>query len=321
MAGGVRAALAISVCIGMTVAPHATANEASREAALDCGAAPNALAWFDQTDDVPAAAPDLVTLTACDDGADVVTLRLLLRNRRQLERGDLIGIYLDTDLNRETGDPTGSDYALFADARVAPKMLRIARWTGTWSYRTPSARFEAADEAFFVTFTFSVSDIGGSREFVLGALGSSTRAAAADMAGFGDWRYPVGRAGNLPGGPPPVGPPDVPGPPMPDMTPPVVRALPSSGRAGAAVRLRYTVADTGGNVQIQRTTREQIRVLRGGRMLWTRTTRPQRLDESAIYHVVWRAPGSARGRVRFCVRAWDADGNGSAPSCARLTLR
>ena len=102
-----------------------------------------------------------------------------------------------------------------------------------------------------------------------------------------------------------------------DSVPPTVRALRSTGRAGAVVRLRFQVFD-----DASARTREVVRVLRrdGSRVATIRTRfTPSR--RGATYHVTWRSPKSLVGRLRFCVEAVDRAGNRSAPSCAPLVLR
>jgi hypothetical protein len=95
---------------------------------------------------------------------------------------------------------------------------------------------------------------------------------------------------------------------------PVVRALASSGRRGRPVKLLYRVSEP------SRRTSERIRVFRAGRMLRT-LTKPLSLRETGrTYSVLWRAPRRAL-RLRFCVQAWDAARNASAPSCAPLRIR
>ncbi|HEX2110737.1 MAG TPA: S8 family serine peptidase [Gaiellaceae bacterium] len=95
---------------------------------------------------------------------------------------------------------------------------------------------------------------------------------------------------------------------------PIARAVASSGRRGRTVKLFYRVSDLSGR------TSERIRVFRAGRVLRTLTTPLSLRETGRTYYVFWRAPRRAL-RLRFCVQAWDAARNASAPSCAPLRIR
>jgi serine protease AprX len=99
-----------------------------------------------------------------------------------------------------------------------------------------------------------------------------------------------------------------------DATPPIVRAVASSGRRGTSVRLLYKVAEETGKAS------ERMRIYRGARLIKTITTRLSAREAGRTYFVFWRAPRKAV-RLRFCVQAWDGDGNPSAQSCAPLRIR
>jgi hypothetical protein len=106
-------------------------------------------------------------------------------------------------------------------------------------------------------------------------------------------------------------------PPTPDRdtTPPRVKAVPSTGMHGRTAALRYSVFDD------RRRAREEIRVLRGSRQLAVLRTRLGTRSVTKIYARTWRVPANVTGKLRFCVRAWDAAGNRSAQSCAGLVIR
>ncbi|MFN2470454.1 MAG: hypothetical protein ABR583_05590 [Gaiellaceae bacterium] len=95
---------------------------------------------------------------------------------------------------------------------------------------------------------------------------------------------------------------------------PVVRPFASSGKAGAKTKLLYRVSDDGGQ------TREVIRVLRGKKVLAVIRTTLAETKAGTTYNVIWKAP-KLRGTFRFCVKAFDADGQASAERCAPLRLR
>ena len=84
---------------------------------------------------------------------------------------------------------------------------------------------------------------------------------------------------------------------------------------GGIAKLRYTVFDESTR------TREEITVLRGRRLIATKRIRLGSRKVTSIYSQSWRVPASVSGKLRFCVRAWDAAGNPSAKSCAPLAIR
>lgn len=100
-----------------------------------------------------------------------------------------------------------------------------------------------------------------------------------------------------------------------DTTAPVVRALPSAGKPGSVIRLRYTVSDDSGK------TADTIAVYRRTSLLMRGQTKLGPAVRGKVYYVRWSAPAAAKGPLRFCVSAADAAGNRSAPSCAAITLR
>src|SRR5207302_1160505 len=100
----------------------------------------------------------------------------------------------------------------------------------------------------------------------------------------------------------------------PDKQPPRAAAIASSGRAGSLVHLDYRVSDDSGR------TRERVTVLRGRHSLAVISTSLGAVQPGQVYFVGWRAPRSARGTLRFCVRATDAAGNHSRSSCASLRI-
>jgi hypothetical protein len=101
----------------------------------------------------------------------------------------------------------------------------------------------------------------------------------------------------------------------PDTTAPRVSAVASSGKVGTLVHLRYRASDDSGRA------REHVTVLRETRTVVTLSTRLATVSAGRTYFVAWRAPRSARGTLRFCIRATDAAGNTSRSSCAPLRLR
>jgi uncharacterized repeat protein (TIGR01451 family) len=102
-----------------------------------------------------------------------------------------------------------------------------------------------------------------------------------------------------------------------DTRPPTVRALASSGKPGKPARLRYRVSDDSGM------SREEVTIYRRGRRLKRIASSLDAADARAVvyYFVTWKVPKKIpRGVLRFCVRATDAAGNRSRPSCAPLRV-
>lgn len=99
-----------------------------------------------------------------------------------------------------------------------------------------------------------------------------------------------------------------------DVTAPHVIALPSSGRAGSSVRLRYRLSDDSHH------SRERIRIRHNGQVIASIQTRNAPIVNGSAYFVTWAAPLSAPAALSFCVVSYDPTGNESAPSCAPLRL-
>ncbi|HVN60649.1 MAG TPA: vWA domain-containing protein [Gaiellaceae bacterium] len=100
-----------------------------------------------------------------------------------------------------------------------------------------------------------------------------------------------------------------------DTTAPSVRALPTSGKAGKAVALRYSASDDFG------LTRERIAVYKGTRMLFTGLTKLTKKKPGAVSTFAWRPRTKIKGKLRFSVQSWDAAGHKSPVSWGVLTLR
>jgi hypothetical protein len=98
-----------------------------------------------------------------------------------------------------------------------------------------------------------------------------------------------------------------------DTVPPLVKAVASSGKAGKSVRLLLNASDDNGKVRLEAT------VLRGAKVLTTIRTGLAAVTPGDMYFVTWKAT-ARRETLSFCVRAWDAAGNVSPPSCAPLRI-
>ncbi len=101
-----------------------------------------------------------------------------------------------------------------------------------------------------------------------------------------------------------------------DSKPPIVKASASSGRAGATIRLYYTIYDA-----VSERTKEKITVYRtSGASIAVITTSFSRSEKGVRYWANWRANVGA-GLYRFCVVGYDPAGNQSPPACAPLRIR
>jgi Subtilase family len=107
-----------------------------------------------------------------------------------------------------------------------------------------------------------------------------------------------------------------------DNVAPITKAIPSRGRYGHTVLLRYRLSDDSGQarpiITVYRGT-TRVTTLRGA-FVPARATQP--------HAVRWQAPaappktaGSPRKRWSFCVSGTDRSANRSSPSCAPLVLR
>jgi hypothetical protein len=105
-------------------------------------------------------------------------------------------------------------------------------------------------------------------------------------------------------------------PEPPDLVAPAAKALPSTGRRGAMLRVLSTVSDDSGEVKVV----EQIKL---GRKTVATIKRGGFVSASSSRTVVtrWKVPAKASGAYQHCVRAVDRAGNASATSCARLVLK
>jgi hypothetical protein len=97
--------------------------------------------------------------------------------------------------------------------------------------------------------------------------------------------------------------------------PPVVRALPSSGGAGALVYLRYRVYDDGAQ------TRETVAVTARGSVVATLRKGFHDAVEGRTYAVAWKTARNRSGAMKFCVTSHDPAGQRGTASCSVVALR
>jgi hypothetical protein len=100
----------------------------------------------------------------------------------------------------------------------------------------------------------------------------------------------------------------------PDVLSPHVSVLPSFGRVGKPVQLRFSASDDRNLVRVQLTIR------RAGKIFGSVTSALRRVDgrPSAL---LWRPRKRLSGTFALCARAWDRYDNASARSCSTLRLK
>ena len=276
------------------------------------GLTANSQTFVDPTGDNLGGSPDITTVRVSNDDAGNLELQLLIPNRTDLTNPDLVSVYLDTDQSVSTGcnlgGGFGADWGLAALGRTAPEPDRFSLHRivpvcqpGT----TPQGSYAGTFDSTTSTLTLRLHkrDIGDPPSFrfqvlaTIDPIGPETFDTGGDLA---PWIYEIRVARAVPAR---------------DRTPPRVKALTSTGVHGGIAKLRYTVFDE------SKRAREEITVLRGRRLIATKRTKLGPRKVTSLYSQSWRVPASVSGKLRFCVRAWDAAGNSSAKSCAPLTIR
>jgi serine protease AprX len=99
-----------------------------------------------------------------------------------------------------------------------------------------------------------------------------------------------------------------------DLSAPVVKALPGSGKAGSRVKLRYQVRDDSGY------TADVLSVLKGKKVAMTNSQPLRAIPAKGTRQVAVKTKRLKAGAYKFCVVAGDQAGNQSRRSCAKLTL-
>jgi Tol biopolymer transport system component len=99
-----------------------------------------------------------------------------------------------------------------------------------------------------------------------------------------------------------------------DVRAPTLTAVPSRGRPGKRIALRFKVSDDSGRASVA------ITVFVGKRPYGYLHTPLKARSAGHTYTVSWRSP-SVRGLLRFCGDAYDPSGNESGRSCAPIVTR
>ena len=255
------------------------------------------------------AAPDLGATSVWSDADGLVTLRAEAPGAPALRDGDLYVLFLDTDLDAATGNRAAGGADALVLVSGATQTAGLARWTGIrWSFAVAHDVAQRARGTRGPPSSSRGRSSAAPRRSASGRArptGPTDGAFATDVApDSGMWRHDLGLAGPATG-------PGV----IPDVTGPSVAALPSAGRRGGPVRLRYRVSDDSG------LTRERIDIFRSGRRVAILRTPFAPSGPGVVFWATWRLPVKAAGRWTFCVRAWDPVGHTSPRRCAPLRVR
>ena len=120
---GLVLAIVVAVVALPTVASGAFSSPSAPEAI-----ATNSTTYQDSSGENPAA-PDITTLTVSNTDAGVIQFRVTIPNRAQLAQDMLLLLFVDSDANPQTGDPTelGADYVI----EIFGGEAALFRWDGT----------------------------------------------------------------------------------------------------------------------------------------------------------------------------------------------
>ncbi len=149
----------------MVVALPTVASGAFSAPAVPAGAAANTTTYQDSSGENPAA-PDITTLTVSNTDAGVIQFRVAIPNRAQFTPDMLLLLFVDSDANPSTGDPTelGADYVM----EIFGGEAALFRWDGT--NFTRRAGDPPATSLIFgyqggVTITISAAELGNTKKF------------------------------------------------------------------------------------------------------------------------------------------------------------
>jgi hypothetical protein len=282
---------------GLVAAPSALAHTTA-----------NSTTFTDARGDNTGGSPDVTTVGVSNDDDGVLEFRLEIPNRTDLVDADFVTVYLDTDRSDSTGCNVGAgaglDWSLVFHGHAAPAPDSYALLRSTNDCRAESApstslvgMFDGATST--LTLHVNAAEVGNPKAFRLLVIASTGPIGPEAWDIGGDttaWIYNVVLLTR-------------------DTVAPQIKALASHGVRGGSARLRYTVFEDTGRA------REELVIYRGGHKLGVRRTKLGNRSAAAVYVQSWKVPAGLSGALRFCVRAWDAAGNRSGQSCARLTIR
>ena len=282
-----RPGLLLSIAVAVVALPT-VASGAFSSPATPAAVAANSTSYQDSSGENPAA-PDITTLTASNTDAGVLQFRVVIPNRAQLTQDMLLLLFVDSDANPQTGDPTelGSDYVI----EIFGGEAALFRWDGTNFTRRagdPPATSLIFNYQGGVTITISAAELGNTKKLGFSFIAVSgvtidpatgdtdfTNAVAdiAPAAGAGLYQYEV------------------------KITPPslVVRSLkptPKNPTAGRAFTLRLVAARSDTNAVVQ-----NGRVTCVGRIGNARLRAQVQRVQGGAATCTWNLPPTAKGKT------------------------
>ena len=282
-----RPGLFLALAVAAFALPTVASGGPSGPAAPQAPAA-NTTTYQDSVGENPAA-PDITTLTVSNTDAGLISFRALIPNRAQFTQDMLLLLFVDSDANPQTGDPTelGADYVI----EVFGGEAAMFRWDGTNFTRRagdPPATSLIFSYQGGVTITISAAELGNTKKLAFSFLAISgiaidpttqdidfTNAVAdiAPAANAGLYQYEV------------------------KITPPslVVRSLkgsPKSPAAGSAFTLRLVAARSDTNAVVQ-----NGRVTCVGRVGNARLRAQVQRVQGGAATCTWNIPAGAKGKT------------------------
>ena len=159
-----RTWLFLAAAVAVIALPTVASGAFSAQQAPAATAA-NSTTYQDSTGE-NAAAPDITTLTVSNSDAGVISFRVAIPNRQQFTQDMLLLLFVDSDANPQTGDPTelGADYVI----EIFGGEAALFRWDGT--NFTRRAGDPPATSLIFgymggVTITISAAELGNTKKF------------------------------------------------------------------------------------------------------------------------------------------------------------
>lgn len=266
--------------------------------------APGSATFQDSTGDSKSGY-DITSVTVSNDVQPSLHFAISVPSKPALAANERVVIRLDTDVNANTGN-NGWDEALCTCGANNTQMEWFV-WNGSgwWQAGNPPSLRMSYGGGWSVDVLATELGLGGSFRFNVGTgIGDNVGGITVDddAPDSGSWTYTIGGGGGSTTAC------------SPDTTPPAVHALPSNVPAGGTGHLRYQVSDNCGQ------TSDHIVVYSHYKAITRITTRLSASRPGVNYYVTWHVPRRARLPLTFCVVAFDAAGNASRRSCARISV-
>jgi hypothetical protein len=154
-----------AILLACVLIPTAAAGAGTFGPSSPARVAANSATFQDSTGEDPLA-PDITTVVVSNNDAGMITFRINIPNRAAFDRDMLLGLFVDTDNNAATGDPTtfGADYAI----QLLLGDIALFRWDGENFTRRPGD--PASTSLLFsynggVTINISAAELGNTKSF------------------------------------------------------------------------------------------------------------------------------------------------------------